>query len=223
MDKNSYNNIAKVWQFCEDRAYTRQTNAVREARALAQEAGMPQTSSAQADLLRLIVQLTSSTSIIAIGTASIVETVQLIEGLAGTGQLTAVDSSSQGIALIRTLFHALSDTTQTSLRAVNSPASIFLPRLNANDYDLIVVAGDTDNYAAAFKQAPRLLKDNGAIIFTDVMALENPDSNGGVLNPADRSDKAIAMRKLVEDVQSDDTFLTTLTPSGTGMLIALKR
>ena len=74
---------------------------------------------------------------------------QLINGLDNAGQLTAVDSSTQGIALIRKLFNRLSDDTETTLRAVNASAGVFLPRLNAENYDLIVVAGDPENYAAA--------------------------------------------------------------------------
>ena len=64
---------------------------------------------------------------IAIGTGSVVETMQLINGLDNAGQLTAVDSSTQGIALIRKLFNRLSDDTETTLRAVNASAGVFLP------------------------------------------------------------------------------------------------
>ena len=76
--------------------------------------------------------------------------------------------------------------------------------------------------AAAFEQAPRLLGEHGMIVFTDVMALEGPESNGGVLNPADRSDKAVAMRTMLDEVQSDERFISTFVPVGTGMLIAIK-
>ena len=98
---------------------------------------------------------------------------QLAHALDNKGLLTAVDSTAQGIALIRKAFAELQDETDTTLRAVNAPASVFLPRLNANDYDLIVVAGDAENYAATFAQASRLLRVHGVIVFTDVLALED--------------------------------------------------
>ena len=47
------------------------------------------------------------------------------------------------------------------------------------------------------------------IVFTDVLALE--DGQGGVINPADRSDKAIAMRELLTTVEDDEGFESTLT------------
>ena len=109
------------------------------------------------------------------------------------------------------------------MRVVNAKASEFLPRLNGEDYDLIVVAGDPDNYAPTFEQAPRLLRTRGVIAFTDMLALEGEDGNGGVLNPADRSDKATAMRELLHTIEADERFDTALTPTGTGLLIAVKR
>jgi len=114
----------------------------------------------------------------------------------------------RGIALIRKLFNRLSDDTETTLRAVNASAGVFLPRLNAENYDLIVVAGDSENYAAAFAQAPRLLKPHAAIVFTDVLAFDSATSAGGVLNPANRDAKSIAMRELLETVESDERFVT---------------
>ena len=217
MDRTSYTNLAKSWEYVEDHAFSRQSAELNAIRTAAEEAGIPQGSAAQAELLRMLVRMLDASSVIAIGTGSVVETMQLINGLDNAGQLTAVDSSTQGIALIRKAFAELQDETDSTLRAVNAPASVFLPRLNANDYDLIVVAGDAENYAATFAQASRLLRVHGVIVFTDVLALE--DGQGGVINPADRSDKAIAMRELLTTVEDDEGFESTLTPDGTGLLI----
>ena len=172
MDRTSYTNLAKSWEYVEDHAFSRQSAELNAIRTAAEEAGIPQGSAAQAELLRMLVRMLDASSVIAIGTGSVVETMQLINGLDNAGQLTAVDSSTQGIALIRKAFAELQDETDTTLRAVNAPASVFLPRLNANDYDLIVVAGDAENYAATFAQASRLLRVHGVIVFTDVLALE---------------------------------------------------
>ena len=219
MDRTSYTNLAKSWEYVEDHAFSRQSTNLNAIRTHAEEAGIPQGSAAQAELLRMLVHMVDASSVIAVGTGSVVETLQLVNGLDNKGQLTAVDSSSQGIALIRTLFNRLSDETQTTLRAVNAPVNVFLPRLNAETYDLIVVAGDAENYAASFEQAPRLLKKHGVI----VLAFDAATSAGGVLNPANRDAKSIAMRTLLETVESDERFITALTPTGTGLLVAVKR
>ena len=214
MDRTQYTNLAKAWEFTEEHARERESDALTDTRTAADESGQLQGSAAQARLLGMLVRITGAASVIAVGTGSLVETLQLAHALDNKGLLTAVDSTAQGIALIRKAFAELQDETDTTLRAVNAPASVFLPRLNANDYDLIVVAGDAENYAATFAQASRLL-------FTDVLALE--DGQGGVINPADRSDKAIAMRELLTTVEDDEGFESTLTPDGTGLLIAYKK
>ena len=219
MDRTSYTNLAKSWEYVEDHAFSRQSAELNAIRTAAEEAGIPQGSAAQAELLRMLVRMLDASSVI----GSVVETMQLINGIDNAGQLTAVDSSTQGIALIRKLFNRLSDDTETTLRAVNASAGVFLPRLNAENYDLIVVAGDPENYAAAFAQAPRLLKPHAAIVFTDVLAFDSATSAGGVLNPANRDAKSIAMRELLETVESDERFVTALTPTGTGLLVAVKK
>ena len=221
MDRTQYTNLAKAWEFTEEHARERESDALTDTRTAADESGQLQGSAAQARLLGMLVRITGAASVIAVGTGSLVETLQLAHALDNKGLLTAVDSTAQGIALIRKAFAELQDETDTTLRAVNAPASVFLPRLNANDYDLIVVAGDAENYAATFAQASRLLRVHGVIVFTDVLALE--DGQGGVINPADRSDKAIAMRELLTTVEDDEGFESTLTPDGTGLLIAYKK
>ena len=183
MDKTSYANLARAWEYVEDHAYSRQTQALLDAREQAAQCGLAQGSAAQAQLLHTLACMMRSTSVITIGSGSLVEIVQLVDALHGTGQLTAVDSSTQGIALIRKMFFALSDTTQTTLRAVNAPVNVFLPRLNGTDYDLIVVSGDATNYLDTFAQAPRLLREHGVIVFTDMLAFEGDEANGGVPIP----------------------------------------
>ncbi|KFI91211.1 O-methyltransferase, family 3 [Bifidobacterium saguini DSM 23967] len=221
MDKAQYTNLAKAWEYTEEHARERELPSIAAVRERAEQSSQPQGSAAQAQLLAMLVHITGASSVIAVGTGSLVETVQLAHALNGNGQLTAVDSTAQGIAMIRKVFAELQDTTDISLRAVNAPASVFLPRLNANDYDMIVVAGDAANYAATFAQASRLLRAHGIIAFTDVLALSS--DNGGVLDAADRSAKATAMRELIATVEENDAFESTLTPDGTGLLLAVKK
>lgn len=223
MDRTQYTNLAKAWEFVEDHAIARQTPAMAQIREATEKAGMRQGSAAQAEALSMLVRLTGAKSVIVVGTGSVMETLELVRGLDGTGQLTAVDSSAKGIGVIRKAFDVVQDSTATKLRAVNAQAGVFLPRLNAGDYDMIVVAGDAGNYSASFDQASRLLRGHGIIAFTDMLAFDDGMNVGGVLDPADRSEKATALRDLIDVIESDDRFRTTLMSTGTGLLIALKR
>ena len=116
MDRTSYTNLAKSWEYVEDHAFSRQSTDLNAIRTHAEEAGIPQGfSSPSRSCCACSLHMVNATSVIAVGTGSVVETLQLVNGLDNSGQLTAVDSSSQGIALIRTLFNRLSDETQTTL------------------------------------------------------------------------------------------------------------
>lgn len=229
MDKNAYNTLARAWQFAENRASEHQSHAMREACATLE--GPEETSRAsavQASLLTLLARLAGVSSVIAVGSGNVTETMALAEGLDGHGMLTAVDSSRGGIDAVRRAFAVLSSERSEregsiTLRAVNAKPGEFLPRLNAEDYDMIMVAGDAANYADTFVQAPRLLRANGMLVLTDVLAFDAQSARGGVLNPADRSDKAVAMRALLESVDATEEFEVTLLPVGTGLIVARKK
>lgn len=222
MNKTSYTNLAKAWEFAEDVAFSQQDPLVLEARRDAEQAGFPQGSATQARFLKLLVQLTDSSSIIVAGTAAVVESCELVAGLNDSGLLTEVDSSLQGGKLIKSVFSKLDELTNTTLRAVNAPAEVFLPRLNAEDYDLIVANGDIGNYEASLKEAPRLLKPHGMLVFTDMLGFAADNSNGGMLNPVDRSERTVRLRQLLDAVSQDESLSQTLLPIGTGLLLVTR-
>lgn len=222
MDRNAYTNQAKAWEYAERRAAAHCPKAAQDARHAAEQAGVPVGSAAQDAFLAMLVRLTGASSVIAVGTRSLTETMALVEGLDGAGHLTVVDSSAQGVDLVRRTFASQADTA-TTLRAVHAQAADFLPRLNGEDYDLIVVAGDGASYRPVLDQASRLLRNHGALVMLDVLAFADRNAKGGVTNPADRSDKAVAMRVLLDALDEATDFETTLIPVGTGLLIARKR
>lgn len=223
MDKRTYDNHAKAWVCIEDHEAAREPQSVRRARELATQAELSPCPASEGFLLAAFARMTKATSAIVVGTGSLVETAQLVDGLDGAGKLTAVDSSAAGVAAIRTFFSAIDDTTRTTLRAVNAAPAVFLQRLNGNDYDLIVVAGDASNYMPVLEQAPRLLRRGGAIVFTDALAMRAPHAKGGLTNTADRGEKAVLMRELLERIEDDERFTSAMTPTGDGVFIAVPR
>ena len=224
MDRASYTNHAKAWEFVEEYASARQDGLVdglvATARDQALATGFPESSAMQASLLRLLVRLTSSTSVISVGTGNLVEVAALVDGLAGHGQLTAVDSSAPGAEAVKALVHTVAEASETSLRVVHARPGSFLPRLNAHDYDLIVVSGEVQNYLDTLDQSPRLLSEHGTIVFTDMLAYGS-DLDRGVFNPADRDPTTVAMRDLLNRIADDDRLDHALLPVGTGVCIAV--
>ncbi|NEG70172.1 O-methyltransferase [Bifidobacterium choloepi] len=242
MNKESFINHAKAWEFTEGHERDRESGIVAEARTRAAEAGLPQSSAAQGAMVDTLLALVGASSAIVVGTDVLVETAQIIEGferfspsasLHGTigvtgphssvARVTTVDSSPQGIAEVRRFFNAVGNRTSAILRAVNADPRVYLTRLNADDYDLLLVSGDPDNYTASFAAAPRLLHRGGVLVFTDVLAMGDDASSEGVVNAADRSAKAVAMRALLDAVEDDERFSTALLPVGSGILVAALR
>lgn len=221
MDRATYTNHAKAWDFVEEYAQARETDTVAQARRHGNLADLNQSSCSEAAFLEQLVQLTAATSVISVGTGNLVAIAGLVDGLQGSGQLTAVDSSMQGANAIRALFHQLSEATATSLRVVNAKPSVFLPRLNAGDYGLIVVSGEPSNYADTLAQSTRLLVDGGVIVFSDALAMQS-SSDGGVVNPADRTDTTVVTRALLNAIDTDESLRGVLLPIGTGLMMAIK-
>lgn len=50
-----------------------------------------------------------------------------------------------------------------------------------------------------------------------------PHARGGLTNPADRGEKAVLMRELLEQIEDDERFVTAMAPAGDGVLIAVAR
>lgn len=222
MNNSDFENTAKAWQFVEKDSISLENDILKDMRRRGADAGFPQGSASQARFLNLEAQAVHAESIILVGTGSLVEVEQLIEALGGKGILTVVDSTAKGADIIRATFNRLQDRVKTKLRVVNVAVNEYLSKLNADDYDVIVVAGDETNYQPAYDSAARLLHKGGLLLMTDALALHrNPD--GGLTNPADRSDKAVTLRTLLEALRDDENFATSLTNIGTGLAVALRK
>ena len=92
MDRTQDTNLAKAWEFTEEHARERESDAFHQTPLpAADESGQLQGSAAQARLLGMLVRITGAASVIAVGTGSLVETLQLAHALDNKGLLTAVE------------------------------------------------------------------------------------------------------------------------------------
>lgn len=222
MNNSDFENTAKAWQFIEKESISLENDLLKDTRRRGADAGFPQGSAAQARFLSFQAQSLNAQSIILVGTGSLVEAERLIESLQGEGILTVVDSTAKGADIIRATFGRVQDRIKTKLRVVNVAVDEYLGKLNADDYDVVVVAGDAANYLPTYESAARLLHKGGQLIVTDALAMSrNPE--GGLTNPADRSEKAVTLRNVLDLLKEDERFAMSLVPVGTGLALALKR
>ncbi|WP_418968745.1 O-methyltransferase [Alloscardovia omnicolens] len=224
MNSTTYSHISQAWQFIEETSMRFDSEAIQSLRvATSKDAHAPELmSSSQAAFLRMQAQLVSARNVLLIGVDSGIEIPALIDGMRQEGQLTVVTPSSASAQRTREIFDSLR-STRTRMRYVSSDVPTFLHRLNAHDYDIIIVSSQAENYITATQEAQRLLRAQGILILTDAMAMTDDNSQGGVPNPADRHDKAVALRTIIDELMSNEKYDATLLAIGTGLLMAVVR
>lgn len=223
MSVKVYDSVAGAWSFVENHARERENDAQRDARTRMAGAGLRPCFAAQAAFIASHARSMRAQSVILMGGAPIVEAIYMLDAMDGEGQITLMDTDLDVIDLATSLLRPLESRSTTKLRIIGTSADVYLPRLNSSDYDLVVASGDPISYKAAYDAAGRILRRGGELMFTDVMALLQEDSKGGVPNAADRSGKTAFMRSLIKAMEEDKRFDTTLTAVGTGMLLSVLR
>ncbi|TCD53545.1 hypothetical protein EJ419_07820 [Alloscardovia theropitheci] len=224
MNSTTYSQISKAWQFIEESSNDDQSSLSRSIynEAVKNSHTHSIISSSQAQFLHLQAQLINARTVLLVGTETGLEIPALVSGMNNEGQMTVVNNSSEDANRTRNIFNALPDT-HTKMRCVHTDTDTFLARLNAHDYDMIIVSGDPQNYRSAFNHSERLLRSNGLLILTDAMAMRNQDSHGGVPDAADRSEKAVALRTILDELSRNDSFDYSLVAIATGMILAVTK
>ena len=219
MNSSTYSHIAQAWQFIEETSMSADTADIQSVRAqIAHKSTV--VSSSLAAFIGMQAQLIQARNVLIIGLDSGIEIPVLTHGLGEASQLTVVTPSADDAQRTRSIFDSLR-SPHTGMRCVSTDVKTFLHRLNAHDYDMIVVSSEAENYAVARDEVARLLRDGGMLILTDVMALTDEKSEGGVPNPADRHDKAVILRSVIDELMHDEMYTTALLSIATGVLMAI--
>lgn len=87
----------------------------------------------------------------------------------------------------------------------------------AGTFDLAFIDADKTGYDGYYEAALTLVRPGG------VVAFDNTLWGGSVIDPDDRSDDTVAIRKLNEKLLGDDRVDLALTTIGDGLTLALKR
>ena len=86
-----------------------------------------------------------------------------------------------------------------------------------DDYDLVLVDGEKDEYPAYVEQALRLVRPGGVVV------LDNMLWHDRVADPAVRDETTMTLRALAKTLREDDDLMTTLLPVGDGLLVCVRR
>ena len=221
-----HTSFSKICEYAEQYALDRESENTHDMRSHYASADPHDlhASAAECSFIAQLAQTVDARTVIAIGSDNEMEVQYLTETLPSGSLITVVNAHSKtGPGMRNSYSPARSNTNNVKLRIVTADINEYLPRLNENDYDMVILgngAGDPQQIAAA---SSRLLRPQGVLLITDVLALRSRTSNGGVINPADRSDHTVSMRDLIARFSEAEDYTSVLLPVGSGILFCTRQ
>ncbi len=193
-------------------AFLAEDEVLRAARDRATAIGLTVPAPSVGAALRFLAALLDARSVVEVGTGTGVTGVWLLRGMRADGVLTSVDPEPEYQRLARTTYTE-AGVPANRARLIAGRALEVLPRLTDGGYDLMSVCGDPLEYADYLREAPRLLREGGVVVFGDALAGTSMQS----------SQRALAMRELGRALLASEEFAAVLLPIGGGLLAATKR
>ncbi|MFI9509234.1 O-methyltransferase [Nocardia sp. NPDC052566] len=166
-------------------------------------------------LLSMYAQLLGARAVVEVGTGAGVSGLWLLDGMAGDGTLTSIDSEPEHQRAAKEAFRA-ADIPPARTRLINGRALDVLPRLADGAYDLVFIDAAPLEHLQYVHQAVRLLRDGGAIL------LHNALLGGRVPDATQRDPATMAVRAATRAIAEDPGLTSVLIPVGDGLLCAAR-
>ncbi|WP_369207712.1 O-methyltransferase [Streptomyces sp. PU-14G] len=196
-----------------------ESEALRWARARAQDVGMRSVSPATGATLRLLAATAGAKAVAEIGTGTGVSGLHLLHGMRPDGVLTTVDIEPERQQFAREAFRAAGFVGNggNRVRFIPGRALDVLPRLADGGYDLVFCDGDRTECLDYLAESLRLLREGGLICFAGVFA--EGRTGDSAVPPAE----VLRLRELLRTVHESTVLVPSLLPVGDGLLCAVKR
>jgi predicted O-methyltransferase YrrM len=186
------------------------------ARARGHEIGVTDTSQGTGAYLRQLAHQLKAQSVVEIGTGSGVGALWILEGMLASGTLTSIDDEMEHTSIAKIAL-AEADISQSRYRLITNSVMDVMTKLTDRAYDLVVFRHNPEDLSFAIAEAHRILRSGG------VFVVDNFFGGGKVSDPAQRDPKTIALREAGKSVKADvDSWVTSLIPTGDGLLLATK-
>ena len=202
------------WVYAED--FAAEGDAATQARVEAEPLGVEPLSRGTVSALTFLARAVQARAVVEIGTGTGQSGLALFAGMQPDGILTSVDLEADHQRQARKAFGSLGIASQR-FRLIAGDALTVLPKLSDGAYDLVLVAGDTLEYADYVQQGLRLLRHGGLLVMTHVLW------HGRVADASDDDDETLSVRSALDAVTENEDLVATLLPVGDGLLAAVKR
>ena len=140
----------------------------------------------------------------------------LLRRMPSDSVLTTIDTDIRALRAARDTFREAGFETKRT-RTISGAAGLVLPRLTENAYDMVFVDADIENTADYVIEGARLLRRGGMLVVNDALHQDL------VPQPAQRQEETVIMREVVRTLRDEPRLSTALLPTGTGMLLAVRR
>ncbi len=186
------------------------------ARARGLELGAIDVTQGTGAYLRHLAHQLSAQSVVEIGTGSGVGALWLLEGMMPSGTLTSIDDEMEHTNIAKMAL-AEADIAQPRFRLITNSVMDVMTKLTDRAYDLMVFRHNPEDLSFAISEAHRVLRSGG------VFVIDNFFGGSKVQDPAQRDPKTIALREAGKSIKLDtEAWVTTLIPTGDGLLLATK-
>ena len=202
------------WAFAESRPD--EDEVLLRARERSAELGIEPVSEGTAALLTVLAATSAPATVVEIGTGAGVSGTALVQGLPKTSVLTTIDADAEALRAAREAFVETGHPANRT-RIITGRSRTVLPRLSSRSYDMVVIDADHASLMFHLEQAGRLLRPGGLMVVNDALDQDR------VPRPAVRESSTVAARQLGRAVREDDQWLSAVVPTGTGVLLAVRR
>jgi predicted O-methyltransferase YrrM len=186
------------------------------ARERSYELGVATVSPGVAAALTVLAAGSKAHTVVEIGSGAGVSGVCLLRGLPTNAVLTTIDSDVDHLRAAREAY-AEAGIPSNRTRTISGRAADVLPRLTDGAYDLVFVDADKPSYPLYVERAVRLLKSGGMLIINDALDKDR------VSDPAIREETTNTLRQVGKSVRENEDLISTVLPTGDGLLLAVKR
>lgn len=202
------------WAFAESRP--EEDEVLERARERSSELGIEAVSEGTAALLTVLAATRSAATLVEVGTGAGVSGTALMRGVSSRAVLTTIDPDAEAQRAAREAFtEAALPANRTRMIAGRGRA--VMPRLSRAAYDLVFIDAGASSLATHVEQAGRILRPGGLLVINDALDQDR------VPRPAVRESSTVTARQVGRALREDEAWVSALVPTGTGVLLAVRR
>jgi predicted O-methyltransferase YrrM len=197
-----------------DRFATEPPALVAARARLAHRPGVLPVEPAAGAALAVLAAGVSARSVVSIGGGGIAG-LWLLKGMRADGVLTALDGDPEQLRAARKAFVDAGVPQGRTRLIFGTPAEV-LPRLSPGAYDLVSCAGPPREYTGHLPALLDLIRAGGALVCHGLLA------GGRIADRTARDPQTVAWRELARTIREDESLISAVLPSGSGLLVATK-